>query len=424
MIHVINLPIALKIGEPEAILLQKIASFLSGKPHKLKEKKGKWIYNSLRAWKDNHFPNWTMYKLRKTIKSLESQNLLNSYKANSKKWDQTKWYSINEVEYSKLVREVFPVESIEKTSTNQCDGIQQMYNITKINYNKDTKVSSFKKAKRKNNFKNSKQNFDYKLNELINNSNLNNKQLKKVKEMKRLWDEVFEYSINSIKAYINKNNNKVLYRLLEEKFQGDLNKWKEYAYKVNSSKFLMGEKNTKTGFKASFAWLIKEETVDKINAGEYGIGDRELDQNKISSNIEIQKEELVKVADKKISEYIKDKIDDDNEFHKFKLYIEKNEHLEDEDKYGIGIYVQNIGSYDLISNPDNKGVLKTMYDTYLMKKYTQFSRFEIREQLRAISNNQVHGKSLQESFNKLQNLKEIIVLNNINLETSKLQLLL
>ena len=39
----------------------------------------------------------------------------------------------------------------------------------------------------------------------------------------------------------------------------------------------MGEKVTKTDFKATFAWLSKLDTIQMILSGEYGVGDRKPD---------------------------------------------------------------------------------------------------------------------------------------------------
>ena len=63
--------------------------------------------------------------------------------------------------------------------------------------------------------------------------------------------------------------------MYETKFKHDLKEWESYAQKVASSKFLMGEK--KETFKASFAWLLKDETIDAILNGAYGVGNRTTD---------------------------------------------------------------------------------------------------------------------------------------------------
>ena len=399
---------------------------------------GKWIYNTLNSWLDQ-FPYWSMSTLRRTIKSLEESGILLSKKVNAKHWKHTKWYSIDFNKLNKVTvnnNQTNNIKLVEKRTNRYVQNEQIIY--TNNIYTKDTKVSSSKRIRKKNIFKHLNQEFDSKINKLIERkvdnklnyinknenrqteSKLRNEQLKKVKEMKEVWNKVFEYSINPVKAYMNRSNEKILYRLIEEKFKGDVDKWKEYACKVNSSKFLMGEKKTKTGFKASFAWLIKGETVDKINAGEYGIGDRELDQNNVSSNIETQKEEIIRTADKKITEYIKQKVNDKKEQNNFQIYIKKEEYIKDNDKYGIEIYVQNIGSYNLINNPENKGILKTIYDTYLVRKYFKRSRFKIKEDIRKMVNDKVQEKSLLNNLVSLQNLKEslnynCIERNNLNL---------
>ncbi|RDD36115.1 hypothetical protein TrispH2_011875 [Trichoplax sp. H2] len=363
-----------------------------------------------------------MSTLRRTIKSLEESGILLSKKVNAKHWKHTKWYSID---FNKLNKVADNIELVEKR-TNRCVQNEQIIYTNNI-YTKDTLVSSSKRIKKKNIFKSLNKEFDSKINKLIEKrvdkklnyknketaSKLSNEQLKKVKEMKEVWNKVFEYSVNPIRSYMNKSNENMLYRLIEEKFEGDIDKWKKYACKVNSSKFLMGEKKTKKDFKASFAWLIKEETVDKINAGEYGIGDRELDINNVSSNVEAQKEEIIKTADKKITEYVKQKINDEKEQKELENYIKNEEYTEDSDKYGIGIHVQNIGSYGLINNPDNKGILKTIYETYIVKKYFRRSRFKIREQLREMVSKQMKEESILESFNLLKNIKDSLNFNCI-----------
>jgi hypothetical protein len=50
-----------------------------------------------------------------------------------------------------------------------------------------------------------------------------------------------------------------------------MNQWKEYCYKITSSKFLMGEVND---FKASLDWSLKFETIHRIKEGAYNQGTR------------------------------------------------------------------------------------------------------------------------------------------------------
>jgi len=62
-----------------------------------------------------------------------------------------------------------------------------------------------------------------------------------------------------------------LKKALTEKFDNCLQKWKEYCISIARSKFLMGEK---TSFKATLDWALKFDSIHKILAGNYGIGDR------------------------------------------------------------------------------------------------------------------------------------------------------
>ena len=46
-IHILRPALALEIGEPQAIILERISAYLKGTAHTLKGEEGKWIYNSI-----------------------------------------------------------------------------------------------------------------------------------------------------------------------------------------------------------------------------------------------------------------------------------------------------------------------------------------------------------------------------------------
>ena len=73
--YILRPSIALDIGEAEAALLEKIAVFCRGKAHILKGCDGKWIYNSVASWKEQHFQHWSESKIYRALKSLEEKNL-------------------------------------------------------------------------------------------------------------------------------------------------------------------------------------------------------------------------------------------------------------------------------------------------------------------------------------------------------------
>jgi hypothetical protein len=213
-----------------------------------------------------------------------------------------------------------------------------------------------------------------------------------------IWNKVFEYSVNPIKAYSNKKNQIKLLNLYRKKFNSDLDKWREYACKVNSSQFLMGEKKTKNNFKAVFGWLIKEETIDKINAREYGVGDRELDMNNISKNIKMKKEEVVNKMDCKISEYI------------------KSASTTEEDSYGIlKNIIRQVPKDYILEREEYKVIKENLYESYVMKKHLSITKIEAREKIRnkikkIIENKGNSHKLLVELDKKVKEI-EVIELN-------------
>lgn len=84
--------LAEKIGLNEAILLQQIHFWLGKKKH---YKDGRyWVYNTYKEW-EKQFPFWSVSTIRRTVTSLEKQNLLITGNYNKLGIDNTKWYSID-----------------------------------------------------------------------------------------------------------------------------------------------------------------------------------------------------------------------------------------------------------------------------------------------------------------------------------------
>ena len=144
----------------------------------------------------------------------------------------------------------------------------------------------------------------------------------------------------------------------------------------------MGEKETKNNFKAVFSWLIKEETIERIQQGEYGVGDRELDMNNVSKNIEVKKEELVSKMDKKISEYMKLNIDDTKERKEFDEYVKTYKNEIEDDEYGILGVIKSISYYSLFKISKYEGLKESLYESYVMKKYLNITKVEARKRIR------------------------------------------
>jgi DNA-binding PadR family transcriptional regulator len=208
-----------------------------------------------------------------------------------------------------------------------------------------------------------------------------------VQIMVKLWNQVFEHSVSPIKAYASKSNQEALLTLYKTIFNSDLNNWREYALKVNSSQFLMGEKKTKNNFKAVFGWLIKPETVEKILSGEYGVGDRELDMNNKVRNAEIKKEQKVSELENRVASNLKENLNEFKEYEEFRSYIENEGYEEDNDKYKLGVVLRRIPKRNFLHSEEYKLMRDRMFESYLMKKHTDQSRLEIRNKLRSAVNN-------------------------------------
>ena len=381
-IHLFSCELTKFVGKNESILLNQINYWLSKSGREIRGLNGKWIYNSLNEW-HKQFNYWSLSTLRRTIKSLEKSGILISKKINAKKWNHTKWYSI---EYNKL-NQLIKHATVRK---------EEFANLPRTNYlNKSYDHPNNKRTYRcvqneqiiitKNNYTNKS---SYKKCENILNKNLkeedklNVSEKETVKQMIELWNKVFEHSIKPIKAYSNKKSEQTLLRLYKTIFNSDLDNWREYACKVNSSQFLMGEKKTKTNFKAIFSWLIKLETIEKILNGEYGVGDRELDMNNISKNEEIKKEDTVNQIDNKVSERIRLNINESKEKEEFENYVRESGYEEDGDIYKISKIFKQIPKYSFFNLTEYKEMRKTLFDSYVVKKYMGMDRIEMRDLIR------------------------------------------
>ena len=84
--------LATEIGLNEAIILQQMHYWINKSNHIHDNKR--WIYNSYKEW-EQHFPFWSNATIRRTISSLEKQELVLVGNYNKAGFDKTKWYSIN-----------------------------------------------------------------------------------------------------------------------------------------------------------------------------------------------------------------------------------------------------------------------------------------------------------------------------------------
>lgn len=122
--------LAEEIGLNEAIILQQIHYWLNSSKHNYDGKK--WIYNSYPKWIEQ-FPFWSESTIKRTITSLEKQNLVHVGNYNKAGFDRTKWYSINYTTLNKLMTR--PSGQNDPTMrSNWHDGIGQNDPTNTINY--------------------------------------------------------------------------------------------------------------------------------------------------------------------------------------------------------------------------------------------------------------------------------------------------
>ena len=464
-IHTINPQIASLIGESESILLNQLEYWISKCGRDIDNLDGKWIYNSYKKWSEQ-FTYWSTSKLRRTIKSLENLGLIKSAKVNSKKWNQTKWYSIDYFEYNKLLENKYsnPPSSkpsaiiyndVTKSNSNTSEAIvntklknkdllttsrlQKTHQIDKnVIFTEVTPIINkhVKKSPEvcicskwtnrvvqneqmlivsKNNYtkNNSSENKIFVNLAKEEDVSINSKKEGEIaNQMLHKWNNIFEYSLKPIKAYSNKKIVARLNKAYKEIFNSSMDNWEEYAIKVNSSKFLMGEKETKKDFKATFAWLSKLDTMQMILSGEYGVGDRKPDIDNLSDNLKAQRREIEDSITEKITNSISDGIDIKKEKGEFKEHLLTQAKV---DKYGIhkklgkkynigkyadtGRFMHNIYS---IFNAEYEHVYDLCFEEYLLQRYGNTNKESVVEKVTDILSSFCEEKSLL----ALQKMKE------------------
>jgi AraC-like DNA-binding protein len=427
------------LGYKKATFISKLHYWLNKCGRNIEDSEAKWIYNTIKDWAEQL--NWSISTLKRIVSSLEEESVIISKKINARKWNHTKWYSIDYNKLNSLLNiDKELMNYSEKKRVNRL--AQKEPIIISNNRNNYTHNSSYKEKNSK--FERyMKSLIDKKLEEKISDLKIKkadnrkdidihskNKQgLKKIVngepeaktlvlintsgnikdttyQMIELWNKVFESAISPIKAYINKKNQIHLFNILQIYFDNDLKKWREYALKVNSSQFLMGEKETRNNFKAIFSWLIKEETIEKIQNSEYGVGDRELDMNNVSKNIEKKKEEVVNKMDKKISEYIKLNIDETKERKEFEEYVKTHKTEIKDDEYSVLGIIKHISYHSLFKTSEYEVLKESLYESYVMKKYLNITKIEARKKIRKKMKEIIKDKEREERILEILEKKE------------------
>lgn len=109
--------LAREIGLNEAIMLQQMHYWLIKSSHEFEGVK--WFYKTLEDWQ-TEFPFWSAMTIRRTLTNLEKQKVIRIGDFNKKKFDKTKWYTI---EYQCVNRRCVQYE--QTMCSNRTDGCVQ-----------------------------------------------------------------------------------------------------------------------------------------------------------------------------------------------------------------------------------------------------------------------------------------------------------
>ena len=106
--------LARELGLNEAIMLQQMHYWLIKSSHEFEGVK--WFYKTLEDWQ-TEFPFWSTMTIRRTLTNLEKQKVIRIGNFNKKKFDKTKWYTI---EYQCVNRRCVQYE--QTMCSNRTDG--------------------------------------------------------------------------------------------------------------------------------------------------------------------------------------------------------------------------------------------------------------------------------------------------------------
>lgn len=109
--------LAREIGLNEAIMLQQMHYWLLKSSNEFEGVK--WFYKTLEDWQ-TEFPFWSAMTIRRTLTNLEKQKVIRIGNFNKKKFDKTKWYTI---EYQCVNRRC--VQNEQTMCSNRTDGCVQ-----------------------------------------------------------------------------------------------------------------------------------------------------------------------------------------------------------------------------------------------------------------------------------------------------------
>lgn len=131
--------LARELGLNEAIMLQQMHYWLIKSSHEFEGVK--WFYKTLEDWQ-TEFPFWSAMTIRRTLTNLEKQKVIRIGNFNKKKFDKTKWYTI---EYQCVNRRCVQYE--QTMCSNRTDGCVQYEQTYTREYTETTTENNGSKEK-------------------------------------------------------------------------------------------------------------------------------------------------------------------------------------------------------------------------------------------------------------------------------------
>ncbi len=121
--------LAKEIGLHEAVILQQIHYWLGKSNHLING--CRWIYNTYQAWQEQ-FPFLSLSAIRRAIARLEGLNLLKTERFEQRRWNQTKWYSINYQRLEVLICSICSNQDIRSAQTEHLNSAVLSSSSTEI----------------------------------------------------------------------------------------------------------------------------------------------------------------------------------------------------------------------------------------------------------------------------------------------------
>jgi DNA-binding Lrp family transcriptional regulator len=235
-----------------------------------------WIYNTLEDWAEQL--GVSKSSVRRAIKSLKNNGIINSDYLSPNKRNRTLYYAINHDAIRGYTSLSGVAPCVQKTNVFHCGN----EHIDEHMYNSKQNINKSNKSKKNKIGKNSEQTFQK--TPMLNSESGTDDQLHQetsgtrakfteytettypkptiIQDMLKIWNEEFSTS----KIPLTKQLARFLVAAFKTKFESCLKEWRKYLKTLKTSDYITGDK-----FKLSIWWVIKFVTIDRVRNGELGV---------------------------------------------------------------------------------------------------------------------------------------------------------